>query len=642
MNRPQLTSAHGPLSGLFLVSRSKNEFGSTPCPCTHSKMAKGFLDSDDSSGDEGGATLTNGKDFKINEDFVNKFTYNKKREELRRLEEKYGKTTGKRKRDEEGSRDSENSSTSEDEDDAGELATEALDSEIFATLNAIRSKDPRVYDPKVNFYKPIEEDEAAQPTASKQEKPMYLRDYHREALLNINSNTSKDEPLSYNQEQEEMKNSIVAEMHAAASDDSSEEEFLAAKEKSKRKSISEPVEIDVDNADKNPEEYLNKFMSARAWVPTEHSRFQALESDDSDEDKRAEEFEEAYNMRFEDPAKSNEKLRTHDRELAAKYSVRREETNPRKKKRESEREKRGREKQELREEKARLRRLRIEEVEEKVRRIKRAAGLKSTDIRPEDWAKFVDDDWDDAQWEAEMQKRFGDEYYENEDAVSDENEEADVTSKKRKVKKPKFDDDIDIKDIVPDFVSEEEAEFNLTEEEANGQDKPRASKKHKKEKEDKKKESKKERKIIEQLVDDRLELDTALSNGPAKNGGFRYRETSPMSFGLSADDILMADDSQLNQYVGLKKLAAFRDPAKKQKDQKHLGKKARLRKWRKEAFGDEEGPRASELFAITQVERDDANEANGQDGDIKEGARKKKRRRHKKHKTDGAEATSAE
>ena len=605
-------------------------------------MAKAFLDSDDSSEEEGGVSLASGKDFKINEDFAKKFTYNKKQEELRRLEEKHGKTTGKRKRDEKESENSD-SSTSEDEDDVGELATEALDSEIFATLNAIRSKDPKVYDPKINFYTPIDKDGSEQTKSTQKEKPMYLRDYHREALLNGGGPTSHEEPLSYNQEQEALKESIVAQMHAAASDASSEEDFLTAKEKPRRKAKSEPVEIDVDNADKDPEEYLNKFMSARAWVPTERSRFQALESDDSDEERRAEEFEAAYNLRFEDPAKSNEKLRTHDRELAAKYSVRREETNPRKKKRESEREKKEREKQEVREEKAQLRKLRIEEVEEKVRRIKRAAGLKSKDIEPEDWAKFVDDDWDDAQWEAEMQKRFGDEYYEDDDADSDE-DEAEATQQIRKVKKPKFDDDIDIKDIIPDFVSEEEAEFSMTEEEFDGQNKPRAGKKRK-EKDDGKKNAKKERRIIEQLVDDRLELDTALRKGPTKSGGFRYRDTSPTSFGLSAHDILLADDSQLNQFVGLKKLAAFRDPAKKQKDKKHLGKKARLRKWRKEAFGDEEGPQASELFATAQTGKSDANEVNGggPEGttDIREGARKKKRRRHKKSKEDG-EAVLAE
>lgn len=602
-------------------------------PLQSTNMAKAFLDSDLSNDEEGALGLESGKDFKINEDFANRFTYNKKREELRRLEEKHGKTTGKRKRDEDHSEELEDSSTSEDEDDAGELATEALDSEIFATLSAIRSKDPKVYDSNVNFYAPIDENGADAKNNTKTEKPMFLRDYHRETLLKGNGNTTRDEPLPYNREQEELKKSILAEMHAAISDDSSEDEMLVAREKPQCSAKSRSIEIDVDNADKDPEEYLNRFMSARAWVPTKESRFQALESDDSEDDRRADEYEQAYNLRFEDPAKSNEKLRTHDREIAAKYSVRREEVNPRKKKRESEREKKEREKRDLRDEKARLKKLRIEEVEEKVRRIKRAAGLKSNDIKPEDWVNFVDADWDDAHWEAEMQTRFGDDYYQEEDCPSDKDVGSEIMTKKRKVKKPRFDDDIDIKDIIPDFASQEEAEFSMTDEEVEGQEKSQAGKKHKKETGDRKKDFK-ERRIIEQLVDDRLELDTALRSAQARGTGFRYRDTSPASFGLSAYDILMAEDSQLNQFVGLKKLAAFRDPTKKRKDRKHLGKKARLRNWRKETFGDEEGPRSSELFPGAKTDRGGGDEVKG-DGkhgraDIVEGARKKKRRRHKK------------
>src|SRR5271154_6427655 len=53
----------------------------------------------------------------------------------------------------------EDSSSDEDEDDEGFLATEALDAQISATLQAIRNKDPRVYDENVTFYAPIEEEE---------------------------------------------------------------------------------------------------------------------------------------------------------------------------------------------------------------------------------------------------------------------------------------------------------------------------------------------------------------------------------------------------------------------------------------------------------------------------------------------------
>ncbi|PFH61014.1 hypothetical protein XA68_18379 [Ophiocordyceps unilateralis] len=51
-------------------------------------------------------------------------------------------------------------------------------------------------------------------------------------------------------------------------------------------------------------------------------------------------------------------------------------------------------------------------------------------------------------------------------------------------------------------------------------------------------------------------------------------------------DILLApSDQSLNQFVSLKKLAPFRDPAKKRRDRRQLAKRARLRQWRKDVFG---------------------------------------------------------
>src|SRR5277367_2521586 len=80
--------------------------------------------------------------------------------------------------------DDEDSSSDEDEDDEGFLATEALDAQISATLQAIRSKDPRVYDEKVTFYAPIEEEGDGEESPQKEGKPMFLQDYHRANLLN--------------------------------------------------------------------------------------------------------------------------------------------------------------------------------------------------------------------------------------------------------------------------------------------------------------------------------------------------------------------------------------------------------------------------------------------------------------------------
>ncbi|OOF97136.1 hypothetical protein ASPCADRAFT_143329 [Aspergillus carbonarius ITEM 5010] len=610
-----------------------------------SKRSRKLLDDDSSSdsGDESGGVPITNEDitFKINEDYARRFEYNKKREEKQQLEAKFGKSSvlGKR-RDRDGedeSGNSEDESSDEEEDEDGELATTALDAEIMATLKAIRSKDPRVYDTSTTFYTPLDEETTAESTGKK-EKPMTLRDYHRENLLsgaNLADEETAEAPKTYAQEQEELKNAVVREMNAAtagkdASDDDDEDDFLVAK--SKPEPIPAPktdVNLDIENADKDPESFLSNFLSARAWIPAGRSELQPFESDDEEEDQRAEAFEEAYNFRFEDPSKINATLITHSRDTTNKQSVRREDKSSRKKRRDAEQQQKDEEKKQRDTEKNRLRKLKMEELQEKVNQIKEVAGIRASGMTDEDWAGFLDAAWDDKDWEQEMHRRFGEDYYAEDDKAGSGDESG---NKKKRPKKPTWDDDIDIKDLVPDFDDEEDpvlggsdVEMEDDDEEASGSNKKSKAQ----ERRDQKRESRKDRLRIEEALDRNLDLDINLLPGATRKNatGFRYRETSPQSFGLTARDILMADDNHLNQFAGLKKLASFRDPEKKSRDQKRLGKKARLRQWRKDTFGDEEGPKIPEQGPSAPTPKEDADNV-----DIREGEPKKKRRkRSKKH-----------
>lgn len=472
-----------------------------------------------------------------------------------------------------------------------------------------------------------------------------MRDYHRENLLSGHTGAEEEEepaPKTFAQEQEESRSKIVKEMHAAAEEESGGDNdedagFLVPKTKSQASngdvhpSRREKVRVNIDpaTAEKDPESFLSNFMAARAWVPTTGARFQPLESDDEEEDERAEIFEAAYNLRFEDPKGSNEMLKSYARDVVAAKSVRREEPSGRKRQREADREKKEAEKREIDEEKAQLRRLKIDEMEEKLQKIKKAAGIRGEALKSDGWVKFLDENWDDDNWEAEMNKKFGEEYYAEQEAESDRSDVANdekSSKKKSKVKKPKWDDDIDIKDLIPDFVEDEDETptFDLSDTDVGSDEKstkPKSSKDRQHERQAKKKALRLERQKIEELVDKQLDLSL-----PSKKQQtlFRYRETSPTSFGLTARDILMAPDTSLNQFAGLKKMAAFRDPEKKRKDKKHLGKKSRLRQWRKETFGSEEGLEISVGTGEMEVE-------DMKDGvDIVVGGRKKKRSRKTK------------
>ncbi|KAI9891098.1 MAG: KRRI-Interacting protein 1 [Vezdaea aestivalis] len=588
-------------------------------PSIRNALLSDSADSEDS--EPGGVTLDNGTDFKINEEYAKRFEHNKKRDELFRLEEKHGQSVSRKRKAGEISDDGDDgsdSSTSEEEDDEAVLATEGLDQEIFATLDAIRTRDPRVYDTTSVFYSDFKEDEEGD-LKVKAEKPMNLRDYHRAQILESDKPTDKQSTFA--EEQTQLQSEIIRQIQQENDSASGDEDFLVQKPVQKAESVPStrcrPVEPDVETADNDPETFLSNFMTARAWIPNEVSRFQPFESDDEEEDAKADEFEVAYNLRFEDPEHSNEKLVSHARDMAARQSVRKVVVGSRRKARDAEREKKDQEKEEREKEKARLRRLRIEQTEERLQMIKDAAGLRGRSLKEDEWAGFLDANWDNDQWEAEMQKLFDERYYGAKDRESDG----------KKIRKPKWDQDIGISDLVPDFEDDEVVEqSDAVDDEAEAQQtfsKKQASQHRQSQKSD----FRNQRRKIEELVDDKMDIGLLLPGMSKNRTRFHYRETSPQAFGLTSADILYADDKQLNQFAGLKKLAMFRDEDRKRRDRKSLAKKWRVGRWRLDTFGSKEGPEVSGGQAKAVVEKKRKHKGDAEGGDAK--PVKKQRRKAK-------------
>jgi len=553
------------------------------------------------------------------------------------VEDKYGIGQGM-----DDGEESEDSEEGVEEDDAAELLDEDLDDQVNATLQALRSKDPRIYNKEVKFYRDIDEDNQGVGN-TKKEKPMTLRDYHTKNLLE-GKFADEDEdapPKTYAQEQEEARQQLVKELHE--SDEGEGDDFLVAKPKpasSKTDRVKITIE-DVERADHDPETFLSNFMASRAWVPTDKARFQPLESDDDEEDAAADEWENSYNLYFENTAGTNEKIMTYARDTVASTTVRRDNVNGRRKAREAARAKREAERLEKEKDLARLRKLKIEDMEQKVKQIRKIGGLSGRDFKIEEWKDVLEGDWSDEQWDAEMQKRFGDAYYDEGDTGMGIGGDEDAKGK-QKPKKPKFDDDIDIKDLIPDFKddNEEVPDMTLSSSDEGGTDDDteenddagdvrtaKSSKKRKQERAEAKSAARRDRRLIENLVNENLEYEKALAAKPKATTRFRYRETSPTTFGLTARDILLADDKQLNQFAGLKKLASFRDPEKKKKDKKHLSKKARLRQWRTETFGDAEGPKGG---FETLLGADAGGAADEEPSNVVEGDNRKKKRSRKR------------
>ncbi|KAL9087350.1 MAG: hypothetical protein Q9159_003696 [Coniocarpon cinnabarinum] len=551
-------------------------------------------------------------ELQINAQYAKRFEHNSKRDELFRLEQKYGNSKSKTRKQHEVQADSDSESTSEDEDE-GDLATEQVDGEIFATLQAIRQKDSRIYDKDHTFYQ-----QSLNPSGLQEEarsvKPLSLQDYHRRNLLNRDHHgeTATHAQPSYAEEQHALKEDLLKQMHREAANQSnnedSDDELLRTKSRpAKRTAVTHDLPAATD-ADQDPEAFLSNLMTSRAWVRNDASQAHPFESDDEDEENAADQFEEAYNMRFEDPERANETLRSHSRKAAEQFSVRRNELTGRRKAREVERSLKDAEKREREADRARLRNLRVEQTHQKLQQLKEAAGMRDADLPMDEWSKFMEAAFDSDKWDAEFQNRFGDTYYAQKDNLEPNDAVDGSPSQAEDLDKPQWTHDIDIRDLVPDFEQDEAADFSLSEDEPAGlhehqhgskSDASQTAQESRNEKPagnhaEQKRRRRKERRKIEEMVDANMAND-AFSHGTSKqapNAGFRYRATSPTSYGLSARDILLAEDRDLNQHHGLKKLAAFRDAERKQKDKGKLDKK-RLQKWRKETFGDRHGPRSS-------------------------------------------------
>ncbi|CAB4031483.1 KRI1 homolog, partial [Paramuricea clavata] len=170
---------------------------------------------------------------KVNKTYAAKFQKKSEKAELDRLKDKYGENEDE---------DSESTSESEDED-AKELNTEK-ERDFLKTLALIKNKDPKIYNKDTKFYSDEVNVNVEDRKPEKHAKPIYLKDYERERLLEkgseafVSEESSEDEegttakpPLTYIEEQEELKKSFTDAVNAV---DDNEVHFLTKRKKSKR------------------------------------------------------------------------------------------------------------------------------------------------------------------------------------------------------------------------------------------------------------------------------------------------------------------------------------------------------------------------------------------------------------------------
>ncbi|KAI8137344.1 KRI1-like family C-terminal-domain-containing protein [Fennellomyces sp. T-0311] len=494
--------------------------------------------------------------------------------------------------DEESSEEEESSDEEEDED--ASLLTPALDSQILRTIAAIQTQDPSVYDSSKKFFDKNDLSQAQQELlekkqaqAKKEGKKYTLKDYEREVLLEHGGHIQDEQvPVqkTHYQEQRDLKNAFLS-AAGGADDDSEEEEdglgggLLEKRVKSKeeeeaedeayRKFMLQNIAADEasskafkdwnENYKENPnvtkeDAFLIDYVLNRGWMEKPSDKKQQQQQYDIDQDEEhldeIDRFESKYNFRFEEEGGTN--IVSHARNI--EESVRK-----KKDKRQKERErKKARKEAALREkaeEIARVRNQKMKEIRERLREIQEITGNSTVGLDKID----LDGDFDPAKYDEQMSKIFSEEYYEGEqDNV-----------------KPSWEDDIDTAMYEKE---EEEDDIMMDADYMPGGEHYQESKKRKRGSEVQQEQAEVKQKAKE-LLEDIYSLNFEDIIGGDLPTRYKYRKTEPENYGLTAEEILLADDAELNKYVGLKMMAPYRNPKKHEKD-KHQFEKQRYARYK--------------------------------------------------------------
>ena len=272
-------------------------------------------------------------------------------------------------------------------------------------------------------------------------------------------------------------------------------------------------------------------------------------------------FESKYNFRFEEVAAATTTVhgeKSTSQPLLVGYSrtslsdtLRRKE-DARKLKREQRKEKKMAERKAKEERLKRLKNAKREEMEHRVKQIKsvlKKSWIEGQEEQEEEddlideniLLKLLDGDYDAENFDQLMNKAFGDRFYEK----TEEEWKTDKDVQASYMDDPEYRDamigeeeeeDLEKDDNGGDYYDEEDVDYG---EDEDGVEKTEL-------------EQRLDAKIEEELY--KLDYEDIIDDLPTR---FKYRSVEANNFGITAEEILLASDSTLKQYVSLKKMAPY-------------------------------------------------------------------------------------
>lgn len=369
-----------------------------------------------------------------------------------------------------------------------------------------------------------------------------MKDYERDILLKhggyVEDEAEGVQEMTHHEEQEQLKNAFKL---ASLDDDSDsdQDDLLVKKDKTQDEKDAEDSDYrsfllehmandetsksavnEWKNYKTNPkvsqeDAFLMDYVLNRGWVD-DKAKKQSNDKDDKQQDMDKDEedlddadcFESKYNFRFEE--EGGAQIKTYPRDIEG--SVRRKES-----KRQKQRQREKLNKQKKKEEKMleikQMKNKKMEEIREKLREIQGITGNKTVGFEDIDFDGNFDADAHDKK----MQEIYNDEYYNHPD-------NADVP-----LEKPVFDDDLDDDNFDYDQYDNNNDE-DVDTKNANAQK-------------------------FKNLMEEYYSLNYEDVVGGDTFTRFKYAKTEAEDYGLTAEEILLADDNALNKYIGMKQLA---------------------------------------------------------------------------------------
>lgn len=596
-----------------------------------------------------------GVSFSINTKFAKEYQSRKQREELAKERELYGNS---------GSSSDE---TSSDEDEDGDLLTAKLDVDILKTINALRTKDDKIYDSSVRFFKGSDEESSDKEdedenTKKKKSKPKRFKDVLREQTLEKMKEEEegdvggkkkareKTSRLEYDEQQQELRKAFI-EKKDDSDDSDDEDDFLVIKkrhdndeddsetkqqydqelknlEASLRKSSSTEADnkhqlVDPRGEVEDGEKFLLNFIKNKTWIDKSEVDFSDSDSDAESlqELEKSDDFEARYNFRFEEAAGgsgADHSIQGYARSQTMNTLRRKDET--RRDKRLARKERKAAERKAKEEKLRRLKNAKREEMEQKMKEVKAVLGgtavekegseglegLKDAPIDEAAIMKLLEGDFDPEKFEKSMQEAFGDEFYEKEETewkTDEDVQEALMKDGEVEYMDAEEEEDLGKPQQQSSVTHDQHAEEYDEEDEYDG---------------DAEEETELEKKVRAKMMDKLYELDyeDIVGGMPTR---FKYREVEANNYGLSTHEILLARDSTLKQFVSLKKMVPYRE-----EEEYHVTSRKR-RKFREMLQQDVEDAERRMKEQGTTI-NDNHDNGDNESGETK----KKKRRRMKK------------